>query len=65
LRFFPDKPSEIPAQVALWRVAPGVRFNALAIFTGGSLRAITLRVRISSLAKRVSLFSIQTLPFAG
>jgi hypothetical protein len=48
LRFFPDKLSEIPDCVARWRVAPGVRFNACAIFARGSLPAIDLRARKSS-----------------
>lgn len=41
--------SETPSPFAFWRVAPSVRPSALAIAAAGSLRAIRLRRRRSSL----------------
>jgi hypothetical protein len=38
----------MPSAVAFWRVAPSVRFSALAICEAGSLRAIVLSVLTSS-----------------
>jgi hypothetical protein len=40
--------NDMPAIVALWRVAPSVRLRDFAIFESGSLRAILLRRRRSS-----------------
>src|SRR5271167_470367 len=40
--------SEMPSAVAFWRVAPSVRFSALAICEAGSLRAIDFSVLTSS-----------------
>jgi hypothetical protein len=47
-RFLGFMLSEMPSIVALWRVAPSVRFRDFAILASGSLRAMPLRRRRSS-----------------
>src|SRR5260370_36664681 len=53
--------SEMPSIVALWRVAPSVRFRDLAIFESGSLRAMPLRRRRSSFdhGRRIGAFLLR------
>jgi hypothetical protein len=68
LPVYPRVFKDIPRFAAITLVAPGERFNALAIFLTPSLsRAIAFKVRRSSFdhARRTTFFFFILIPFVG